>query len=108
MRRSATRGLMLTGWLLAAGVLATTGAAQQEPASPGSAGADATPGTAAGQDASTGVGTGDPRSEGAGPGIVGSPIGVRGGGVLLGVVTAVLTLLVARWRGDSPEDPPAT
>jgi len=39
---------------------------------------------------------GDPRSDGEGPGLVGSPIAVALGVVLLGVVSAGATLLVLR------------
>lgn len=39
---------------------------------------------------------GDPRSNGAGPGIVGSPLAILGAVVLLGVVTAGVTIVVAR------------
>jgi hypothetical protein len=39
---------------------------------------------------------GDPRSEGAGPGIVGSPLLILGGVVLLGFAIAVITVAIAR------------
>jgi hypothetical protein len=39
---------------------------------------------------------GDPRSDGAGPGIVGSPLLILGGVVLLGLATALVTVVVAR------------
>jgi hypothetical protein len=39
---------------------------------------------------------GDPRSEGAGPGIVGSPLLILGGVVLLGLATVVITVVIAR------------
>ena len=39
---------------------------------------------------------GDPRSEGAGPGIVGSPLLILGAVVVLGVATALVTLVLVR------------
>ena len=42
------------------------------------------------------LGGGDPRSEGEGPGLVGSPLLILAGVVLLGVVTALVTVLVVR------------
>ncbi len=49
-------------------------------------------------DASPGVltGTGDPRSDGGGPGLVGSPVEIALGVVLLGLVTVAGTTLVVR------------
>jgi hypothetical protein len=45
------------------------------------------------------VGTGDTRSEGEGPGLVGSPLLIAAGVVLLGVLTAAGTLVVLRISG---------
>jgi hypothetical protein len=42
---------------------------------------------------------GDPRSDGGGPGIVGSPVLILGAVVLLGIVTAVVTILIVRLTG---------
>jgi len=42
------------------------------------------------------VGTGDSRSDGGGPGIVGSPVAIAVGVILLGAITAAGTLLVVR------------
>jgi hypothetical protein len=42
---------------------------------------------------------GDPRSEGEGPGLVGSPLLILLGVVLLGVVTAGATVLIVRVTG---------
>jgi hypothetical protein len=42
---------------------------------------------------------GDPRSEGEGPGLVGSPLLILLGVVLLGTVTAGATVLIARFAG---------
>lgn len=42
------------------------------------------------------VGSGDARSDGGGPGIVGSPVAIALGVVLLGVITAAGTLVVVR------------
>ncbi len=42
---------------------------------------------------------GDPRSEGEGPGLVGSPLLILLGVVLLGLVTAVATVLIVRLAG---------
>jgi hypothetical protein len=39
---------------------------------------------------------GDPRSEGEGPGLVGSPLAVLAGVIVLGVAAAVVTALVVR------------
>jgi hypothetical protein len=39
---------------------------------------------------------GDPRSDGAGPGIVGSPLLILAAVVLLGVATAIVTVVIAR------------
>lgn len=39
---------------------------------------------------------GDPRSDGAGPGIIGSPLAIIVGVVLLGLATAVITFVLAR------------
>ena len=39
---------------------------------------------------------GDPRSEGGGPGLVGSPLGVLLAVVVLGVATALVTVVLAR------------
>jgi hypothetical protein len=46
------------------------------------------------------VGSGDSRSEGEGPGIVGSPVAIAVGVVVLGVLTAVGTVLVLRVSGS--------
>jgi len=40
--------------------------------------------------------TGDPRSDGAGPGIVGSPLAILLGVVVLGVTTVLVTVALAR------------
>ena len=45
------------------------------------------------------IGSGDPRSEGEGPGIVGSPVAIAVGVVVLGVLTALGTVLVLRVAG---------
>jgi hypothetical protein len=42
------------------------------------------------------LGSGDLRSEGEGPGLVGSPLLILGGVVVLGVVTALATALIVR------------
>lgn len=42
------------------------------------------------------IGTGDSRSDGGGPGLVGSPVGLALGVVLLGVITAAGTLVMVR------------
>ncbi len=47
---------------------------------------------------------GDPRSEGEGPGIVGSPLAILFGVIVLGLATAGVTVVVVRMRGD-PEAP---
>ncbi len=39
---------------------------------------------------------GDPRSDGAGPGIIGSPFMILAAVVALGVVTALVTVVIAR------------
>ena len=44
--------------------------------------------------------SGDPRSDGEGPGIVGSPLVILLGVVFLGLLTAVVTILVVRLRGQ--------
>jgi len=44
---------------------------------------------------------GDPRSEGEGPGMVGDPLLVLLGVVLLGLATAAVTVVAARWVGRS-------
>ena len=46
------------------------------------------------------IGSGDSRSEGEGPGFVGSPVAIAVGVVVLGVVTAVGTVLVVRVGGS--------
>jgi hypothetical protein len=46
------------------------------------------------------VGSGDSRSDGEGPGIVGSPVAIAVGVVVLGVLTAVGTMLVLRVSGS--------
>ena len=46
------------------------------------------------------VGSGDSRSDGEGPGIVGSPVAIAVGVVVLGVLTAVGTVLVLRVSGS--------
>lgn len=46
------------------------------------------------------VGTGDPRSNGQGPGLVGSPLAILGGVILLGALAAGGTLLYLRVRRD--------
>jgi hypothetical protein len=46
------------------------------------------------------VGSGDARSEGEGPGIVGSPVAIAAGVVVLGVLTALGTVLVVRVTGS--------
>lgn len=43
---------------------------------------------------------GDPRSEGEGPGIVGSPLAILLGVILLGLVTAGVTIAVVRLHGN--------
>ena len=43
---------------------------------------------------------GDPRSDGQGPGIVGSPLGVLAGVIGLGLITAGVTIVVVRFRGE--------
>jgi hypothetical protein len=45
------------------------------------------------------IGSGDPRSDGEGPGIVGSPVAIAVGVVVLGVLTALGTVLVLRIGG---------
>ena len=40
--------------------------------------------------------SGDLRSEGSGPGLVGNPVLIRGGVVLLGLGTALVTILLVR------------
>ena len=57
-----------------------------------------TPSLAADPTASPGelLSGGDSRSEGSGPGLVGSPLGVLIAVVALGLVTALLTVLLAR------------
>jgi hypothetical protein len=45
------------------------------------------------------IGSGDSRSEGEGPGFVGSPVAIAVGVVVLGVVTAGVTVLVMRVGG---------
>ena len=49
------------------------------------------------------IGSGDSRSEGEGPGFVGSPVAIAVGVVVLGVVTAVVTVLVMRAGGARRE-----
>lgn len=44
--------------------------------------------------------SGDPRSDGEGPGIVGSPLAILVGVVLLGLLTAAITVTVVRLRGN--------
>jgi hypothetical protein len=46
------------------------------------------------------VGTGDPRSSGEGPGLVGSPLGIAVGVVLLGMVAAGGTAVYLRLTRD--------
>ncbi len=45
------------------------------------------------------IGSGDSRSEGEGPGLVGSPVAIAVGVVVLGVLTAVGTMVVLRIGG---------
>jgi hypothetical protein len=45
------------------------------------------------------VGSGDSRSDGQGPGLVGSPVVIAAGVVVLGAITAAGTLVVLRLRG---------
>jgi hypothetical protein len=45
------------------------------------------------------IGSGDSRSDGEGPGFVGSPVAIALGVVVLGVITAVGTLVVLRATG---------
>lgn len=52
-----------------------------------------------GSPGSTVVGSGDSRSEGEGPGLVGSPVAIAVGVVLLGGITAAGTLIVLRVTG---------
>lgn len=65
------------------------------PASPGSevAGPTLPPSPASGAPV---IGSGDSRSDGEGPGLVGSPVAIALGVVVLGFVTAVGTLVVLR------------
>ncbi len=44
--------------------------------------------------------SGDSRSEGEGPGLVGSPLSILFGVVVLGLTAAGVTVLVVRLRGD--------
>lgn len=46
------------------------------------------------------IGTGDSRSEGEGPGLVGSPVAIAVGVVVLGVLTAVGTMVALRIGGS--------
>jgi len=46
------------------------------------------------------VGSGDSRSDGEGPGIVGSPVTIAAGVVVLGLLTALGTVLVVRVTGS--------
>jgi hypothetical protein len=79
-----------TGALPSAAITATPPPAR--PAGPGS------PGARVDSDV---VSPGDPRSEGSGPGLVGSPLLVLLGVVLIGLATAVLTAAAARIAGRS-------
>ena len=47
------------------------------------------------------IDTGDPRSDGQGPGLVGEPLLVLLGVVLVGVATVVVTAVIARATGRS-------
>jgi hypothetical protein len=44
------------------------------------------------------IASGDPRSDGEGPGIVGSPLAILLGVVVLGLLTASITVVVVRLR----------
>ena len=52
--------------------------------------------TAADPTAAPVIAAGDPRSDGAGPGLVGSPLLIMVGVVLLGLATAAVTFAIAR------------
>jgi hypothetical protein len=45
------------------------------------------------------IGTGDSRSDGGGPGLVGSPVAIALGVVVLGLITAAGTLVALRFTG---------
>jgi hypothetical protein len=82
-------------WLVAAPALAQGVPTVSEP-----------PAAATGQPVETEgpvLGSGDSRSDGGGPGLVGSPVAIALGVVVLGVITAVGTLVVLRVTGTRRE-----
>jgi hypothetical protein len=78
-----------------AGPAAIAGPATTHAASPQRTAADIVPPTPVASPEPV-VGTGDSRSDGGGPGIVGSPLAIALGVVLLGAMTAAGTLVVLR------------
>jgi hypothetical protein len=89
------------GWLLV--LLSTTAVLAQvgSPTGEVSAGASATAPATASPSVGGVIETGDPRSEGEGPGLVGEPLLVLAGIVLVGLATVIVTIVIARTTGRS-------
>jgi hypothetical protein len=86
--------VVATAWLLV-GLPASAALAQAAPpSSPAVASPTPVPTLAA-----TTIDAGDPRSDGQGPGLVGEPLLVLAGIVLVGVATVVGTIVIARATG---------
>jgi hypothetical protein len=102
--------LALAVFVLVLGLGPTEGAAAQptgsaDPALGAPASLSPAPDVPAGGAGDTLVQPGDPRSEGSGPGLVGDPLVILAGVVLLGVATAAVTAAAVRLSGRRP--PPA-
>ena len=100
MSRSRPASLILAafaiGWLLVA--LSTTAVVSQvgSPTAGATAGASATALPSASPAVGVVIETGDPRSEGQGPGLVGEPLLVLAGIILVGLGTVIATVVIAR------------
>ena len=73
--------------------------AQDDGATTGSTAAPTATGDVEGPAPEAPIDTGDPRSEGQGPGLVGEPLLVLLGIVLIGVATVLVTVVIARATG---------
>jgi hypothetical protein len=89
-------GAVAIGWLLVG--LSTTVVVSQvgSPTAEAAAGTSATALPSASPPVGVVIETGDPRSEGQGPGLVGEPLLVLGGIVLIGLATVIATVVIAR------------
>lgn len=76
--------------------IATPGAIAQDD---GAAGASARPTAAFQPTPGPAVDTGDPRSDGQGPGLVGEPLAVLAGVILIALATVLVTVVLARVTG---------